>query len=63
LTADRKSPFFVDRQEMEIVMLAAVVDELEKPLLVRSIPDPECPSDGAIVRIGANGICRTDWHL
>ena len=44
-------------------MRAAVVEELNKPLVVRSIPDPECPADGAIVRIGANGICRTDWHL
>ncbi|MBB2180430.1 zinc-binding dehydrogenase [Gluconacetobacter tumulicola] len=44
-------------------MRAAVVEELQKPLVVRSIPDPECPPDGAIVRIGANGICRTDWHL
>ncbi|MCP3733312.1 alcohol dehydrogenase catalytic domain-containing protein [Sphingomonas sp. RP10(2022)] len=44
-------------------MRAAVVEVLEKPLVVRNIPDPECPPDGAIVRIGANGICRTDWHL
>jgi D-arabinose 1-dehydrogenase-like Zn-dependent alcohol dehydrogenase len=44
-------------------MRAAVVEELNKPLVVRNLPDPECPPDGAIVRVGANGICRTDWHL
>lgn len=44
-------------------MLAAVVEKLEEPLVVRQVADPECPSDGAIIRIGANGICRTDWHL
>lgn len=44
-------------------MRAAVVEELNKPLIVRNVPDPECPADGAIVRVGANGICRTDWHL
>jgi D-arabinose 1-dehydrogenase-like Zn-dependent alcohol dehydrogenase len=44
-------------------MLAAVVEEFEKPLVLRSVADPECPADGAIIRIGANGICRTDWHL
>jgi len=44
-------------------MRAAVVEELNKPLVVRNVPDPECPPDGAIVRVGANGICRTDWHL
>jgi D-arabinose 1-dehydrogenase-like Zn-dependent alcohol dehydrogenase len=44
-------------------MRAAVVEELNKPLIVYNVPDPECPADGAIVRVGANGICRTDWHL
>jgi D-arabinose 1-dehydrogenase-like Zn-dependent alcohol dehydrogenase len=44
-------------------MRAAVVEELNQPLLVRNVPDPECPPDGAILRVGANGICRTDWHL
>jgi D-arabinose 1-dehydrogenase-like Zn-dependent alcohol dehydrogenase len=44
-------------------MRAAVIEELNKPLIVRNVPDPECPPDGAIVRVGANGICRTDWHL
>jgi D-arabinose 1-dehydrogenase-like Zn-dependent alcohol dehydrogenase len=44
-------------------MRAAIVEELNKPLVVRNVPDPECPPDGAIIRVGANGICRTDWHL
>ncbi|SRR6266567_565663 len=44
-------------------MRAAVIEELGKPLAVKHVPDPECPPDGAIIRVGANGICRTDWHL
>jgi D-arabinose 1-dehydrogenase-like Zn-dependent alcohol dehydrogenase len=44
-------------------MRAAVVEELNRPLVIRNVPDPACPPDGAIVRVGANGICRTDWHL
>lgn len=44
-------------------MRAAVVESLNKPLVVQNVPDPQCPPDGAIVRVGANGICRTDWHL
>jgi D-arabinose 1-dehydrogenase-like Zn-dependent alcohol dehydrogenase len=44
-------------------MRAAVVEELNTPLVIRNVPDPDCPVDGAIVRVGANGICRTDWHL
>lgn len=44
-------------------MRAAVVEALTQPLVIREVPDPECPPDGAVVRVGANGICRTDWHL
>jgi D-arabinose 1-dehydrogenase-like Zn-dependent alcohol dehydrogenase len=44
-------------------MRAAIVEDLNKPLVVRNVPDPECPPDGAIIHAGANGICRTDWHL
>jgi len=44
-------------------MRAAVVEALNQPLVVQQVPDPECPPDGAIVRVAANGICRTDWHL
>ncbi len=44
-------------------MRAAVIEALNRPLVVREVPEPECPPDGAILRVGANGICRTDWHL
>ena len=44
-------------------MRAAVIETLNQPLVVQNVPDPECPPDGAIIKVGANGICRTDWHL
>ncbi|MFL6427185.1 MAG: zinc-dependent alcohol dehydrogenase family protein [Acidobacteriaceae bacterium] len=44
-------------------MRASVIEELNKPLVVQNVPDPTCFPDGAIIRVGANGICRTDWHL
>ena len=44
-------------------MRAAVIEALHQPLIVKEVPDPECPPDGVIIRTGANGICRTDWHL
>ncbi|MFB8238068.1 alcohol dehydrogenase catalytic domain-containing protein [Kitasatospora purpeofusca] len=44
-------------------MRAAVIEELHRPLVLSDVPDPACPPDGAIVRVGANGICRTDWAL
>ena len=44
-------------------MRAAVITELARPLEVREMPDPACPRNGVVVRVEANGICRTDWHL
>jgi D-arabinose 1-dehydrogenase-like Zn-dependent alcohol dehydrogenase len=44
-------------------MRAAVLEELRKPLVVRDMPDPETPRNGVRLRVEANGICRTDWHL
>lgn len=44
-------------------MRAAVVDRPGEALDVRQVPDPTCPADGVVVRVGANGICRTDWAL
>ena len=25
-------------------------------------PDPDCPRDGAVLRVRATGVCRSDWH-
>lgn len=45
-------------------MKAAVLEEFNKPMTVRNDwPDPECTPDGAIVRVEANGLCRSDWHV
>lgn len=44
-------------------MRAAVIETLNEPLTVQNVADPDCPEDGVIIRVGANGICRTDWHL
>ncbi|WAX58156.1 zinc-dependent alcohol dehydrogenase family protein [Jatrophihabitans cynanchi] len=29
---------------------------------VHEVPDPVCPPDGAVVRVAATGLCRSDWH-
>jgi alcohol dehydrogenase len=26
------------------------------------VPDPACPPDGAVIAVGASGVCRSDWH-
>ncbi len=43
-------------------MKAAVFEATKKPLVVKNLPDPECAPNGAIIRVEANGICRSDWH-
>jgi D-arabinose 1-dehydrogenase-like Zn-dependent alcohol dehydrogenase len=48
---------------MPAVMRAAVLEGIRKPLVVRDVPDPTPPPHGALIRVEANGICRTDWHL
>ena len=27
-----------------------------------TIAAPSCPADGVLVRVGATGVCRSDWH-
>jgi D-arabinose 1-dehydrogenase-like Zn-dependent alcohol dehydrogenase len=44
-------------------MKAMVFEEVGKPMVVKEWPEPKCPADGAIVRVEASGICRSDWHL
>ena len=45
-------------------MKAAVMKEFGKPLaVVNDWKDPECGPADAVLRVEANGICRSDWHL
>ena len=43
-------------------MRAAVLEEVRKPLIVRDVPEPKLEPHGVILRVEANGICRSDWH-
>ncbi len=43
-------------------MKAAVLTQFSAPLSVEQVADPLCPSDGAIVRVMACGVCRSDHH-
>jgi D-arabinose 1-dehydrogenase-like Zn-dependent alcohol dehydrogenase len=44
-------------------MKAMLMEEVGKPMVVKDWPEPKCPADGAVVRVEASGICRSDWHL
>lgn len=43
-------------------MRGVVFEEFAGPLVVTDLPDPACPADGVVVRVGATGVCRSDWH-
>ena len=45
-------------------MRAAVVEAFKEPLKIwNDWPDPEVGPDDVLVKVRANGICRSDWHL
>jgi len=45
-------------------MKAAVVEQIGEPLVVHSDwPDPECEATDAVLRVEANGMCLTDYHV
>lgn len=43
-------------------MRAALYRAFAAPLTLETVPDPEPPRDGVVIEVGANGVCRSDWH-
>ena len=43
-------------------MRAIVFHTFGGPLSIEEIADPSPPADGVVLRVTANGICRSDWH-
>jgi alcohol dehydrogenase len=43
-------------------MRAVVYENAGERPRIQTVPVPECPPDGVIVRVGATGVCRSDWH-
>jgi D-arabinose 1-dehydrogenase-like Zn-dependent alcohol dehydrogenase len=41
---------------------AVVYQEFGQRPEVREVPEPEPPAAGAVVRVAATGLCRSDWH-
>jgi D-arabinose 1-dehydrogenase-like Zn-dependent alcohol dehydrogenase len=39
-----------------------VYDEFRGPAVVREVPDPAPAGHGAVIRVEATGLCRSDWH-
>ncbi len=43
-------------------MRAALFETFRQPLAVTEVRDPVCPADGAVIRVMACGVCRSDHH-
>ena len=43
-------------------MTAVIFDEIGARPRTEQVPVPDCPPDGAVVRVAATGVCRSDWH-
>lgn len=43
-------------------MRALQYDAFGGPLVVRELPSPAPSTAGVVVRVGASGVCRSDWH-
>jgi alcohol dehydrogenase len=43
-------------------MKAVVYHEFGGPLTIESLADPSPHADGAVIRVAATGLCRSDWH-
>ena len=41
-------------------MRAVVYDAYGATPVVTDVPEPECPDDGVLVRVGATGVCRSE---
>jgi alcohol dehydrogenase len=41
---------------------AAVLRAFGEDHAFESVPDPDCPEDGVVLKVLACGICRSDWH-
>jgi alcohol dehydrogenase len=43
-------------------MKAVTYHQFGGPITVETLPDPSPGPDGAIIRVEATGLCRSDWH-
>jgi len=43
-------------------MKAAIYHKFQGPINIENLPDPSPTPDGVVIKVGATGICRSDWH-
>ena len=48
--------------ETEDPVRAVLVNAFGENPRLAEVPEPECPPRGAVIRVRATGVCRSDWH-
>ena len=43
-------------------MRAVLVNAFGETPRIADVPEPVCPPRGAVIRVRATGVCRSDWH-
>lgn len=43
-------------------MRAVLLNAFGETPEIAEVPEPECPPRGAVIRVRATGVCRSDWH-
>jgi len=43
-------------------MRAAYYEAFQQPLSLQDLPEPTPADHGVVIRVGASGLCRSDWH-
>ena len=43
-------------------MRAITLEEFNKPLKIRDLPEPTPSENGVVIKVEATGMCRSDWH-
>ena len=43
-------------------MKAVFYETFGGPIQIETVPDPSPPPKGVVVKVGASGLCLSDWH-
>ena len=43
-------------------MKAAIFEKFQGPISIQNVTDPTPKNSGVVVKVGATGLCRSDWH-
>ena len=43
-------------------MKAAIYRRFQQPIQIEHLPDPNPADDGVVIKVGASGLCLSDWH-